>query len=63
MNSRRLTYVLIRTVIFLVAAVVVATLWHWPLVAGIGVGVIGAATLVQLGGVLYLRRTERNATK
>lgn len=61
MNSRRLTYVLVRTLIFFVAALVVAVLWHWTPVAIIAVALTGAAGAVQLGGVLWLRRTERNA--
>lgn len=61
MNSRRLTYLLIRTLIFFVAALVVAVLWHWTSLAIIAVALTGAATAVQLGGVLWLRRSERNA--
>jgi hypothetical protein len=61
MNSRRLTYLLVRTLIFFVAALVVAVLWHWTPVAIIAVALTGAATAVQLGGVLWLRRAERNA--
>jgi hypothetical protein len=63
MNSRRLTYLLVRTLIFFVAALVVAVLWHWSPVAIIAVVLTGAAGAVQLGGVLWLRRTERDAAR
>lgn len=63
MNFRRLTYLLIRTLVFFVAALVVAVLWHWTPVSIIAVALTGAASAVQLGGVLWLRRTERNSAK
>ncbi|MGI8306806.1 hypothetical protein [Saccharopolyspora hattusasensis] len=59
-NKSRLTVLLVRTALFFVAAVVLGFIYDWPSFAVIAVVLTGAAALVQLGGVLWLRRTERN---
>ncbi|MGW3472228.1 hypothetical protein ACWDKQ_28025 [Saccharopolyspora sp. NPDC000995] len=59
-NKSRLTVLLVRTALFFVAAVVLGLIYDWPSFAVIAAVLTGAATLVQLGGVLWLRRTERN---
>ncbi|QIZ39192.1 hypothetical protein FDZ84_01625 [Saccharopolyspora sp. ASAGF58] len=60
MNKSRLTVLLVRTALFFVAAVVLGFIYDWPSFAVIAAVLTGAAALVQLGGVLWLRRTERN---
>lgn len=59
-NKSRLTVLLVRTALSFVAAVVLGLIYDWPSFAVIAAVLTGAATLVQLGGVLWLRRTERN---
>ncbi|MEY8038229.1 MULTISPECIES: hypothetical protein [Saccharopolyspora] len=59
MDARQLTYLLVRTLVFLAVAVVVAALAGWPWYGVAAVGLTGAAAAVQLGGVLWLRRSER----
>lgn len=58
MTSRWLSTLLIRTVIAFVVAVVVLTLVGWSWLGAGAVGLVGAAALIQLGGVVYLRRSE-----
>ncbi|PKW18838.1 hypothetical protein [Saccharopolyspora spinosa] len=60
-NKSRLTVLLVRTALFFVAAVVLGIIYDWPSFSVIAAVLTGAAALVQLGGVLWLRRTERNA--
>ncbi|SDJ94146.1 hypothetical protein SAMN04487820_10374 [Actinopolyspora mzabensis] len=59
MNSRRLTFVLVRTGVFLVAGLVLFAVLGWSPFAAVAVGLIAAAMAVQFGGVVWLRRTER----
>jgi hypothetical protein len=59
MDSRRLMFVLIRTAVFFVLVLIAAVFFHWTPLAVIAVALTGAAALVQLGGVLWLRRSER----
>ncbi|MDP9641095.1 cytochrome c biogenesis factor [Actinopolyspora lacussalsi] len=59
MNSRRLTFVLVRTGVFLVVGLVLFTVIGWSPFAATAVVLIAAAMAVQLGGVVWLRRTER----
>lgn len=59
MNSRRLTFVLVRTGVFLVAGLILFTVIGWSTYAAVAVALITAAMAVQLGGVLWLRRSER----
>ncbi|MGJ7906608.1 hypothetical protein ACOQFL_09030 [Actinopolyspora sp. H202] len=61
MNSRRLTFVLMRTGVFLVAGLVLFTVIGWSSLATTAVVLIAAAMAVQLGGIVWLRRTERTA--
>ncbi|PRW64018.1 hypothetical protein [Actinopolyspora mortivallis] len=58
MNSRRLAFVCARSAVFLVAGLVVFTLLGWSVYGAVAVGLLAAAVLVQLGGVLWLRRSE-----
>ncbi|NYH77864.1 hypothetical protein FHR84_001178 [Actinopolyspora biskrensis] len=58
MNSRRLTLVLVRSAVFLIVGVVLFTLVGWSGYAVVAVGLMAAAILVQLGGILWLRRSE-----
>ncbi|MEU5848396.1 hypothetical protein [Saccharopolyspora shandongensis] len=58
-NKSRLSVLLVRTALFFVAAVVLGFIYEWPSFAVIAAVMTGAATLVQLGGVLWLRRAER----
>ncbi|WP_242687008.1 MULTISPECIES: hypothetical protein [unclassified Actinopolyspora] len=58
MNSRRLTLVLVRSAVFLIVGLVLFTLVGWSGYAVVAVGLMAAAILVQLGGVLWLRRSE-----
>lgn len=58
MNSRRLMLIAIRTAIVLVIAIAAFTAIGWSWFAFLAVGLIAAATVVQLGGALWLRRTE-----
>ncbi|SDP31729.1 hypothetical protein SAMN04487905_103187 [Actinopolyspora xinjiangensis] len=61
MNSRRLTFVLVRTAVFLVVGLVLFTVIGWSPFATFAVVLIGAAMAVQLGGVVWLRRSEAAA--
>lgn len=58
MNARRLTFLLIRTAVVFVVAVVFAVLTGWSALTTTAVVLTGAAAAVQLGGVLYLRQQE-----
>jgi hypothetical protein len=59
MDSRRLTFLLIRTAVFFVLALGAAVYFHWSPMSEIAVALTGGAALVQLAGVLWLRRSER----
>jgi FtsH-binding integral membrane protein len=59
MNSRRMALLLIRTTAFFVIALVVAVLNDWPWFGVVAVALTGAACVMQLAGVLWLRRSER----
>lgn len=59
MNSRRLIILSIRTAVFLVVAIVAATMIGWSTIGIVAVALLGLATLVQLGGALWMRRQER----
>ncbi|ASU78791.1 hypothetical protein CDG81_11450 [Actinopolyspora erythraea] len=61
MNSRRLTFVLVRTGVFLVVGLVLFTVIGWSRFAAFAVVLIGAAMAVQLGGIVWLRRSEAAA--
>lgn len=62
MNSRRMTFLLVRTLVFFVLAVIVVTFigWSWPGV--LAVALIGLAAAAQAGAVLWLRRSEAAST-
>ncbi|MBB5157674.1 hypothetical protein [Saccharopolyspora phatthalungensis] len=62
-NKSRLTVLLVRTSLFFVAAVVLGFIYGWPTFAIIAAALTGGAALVQLGGVLWLRRAEQNASE
>lgn len=49
----------IRSAVFLVVAIAVFTTIGWSWFAFLAVGLIAAATVIQLGGTLWLRRAER----
>ncbi|GAB3300117.1 hypothetical protein [Parasphingorhabdus pacifica] len=59
MNARRMTFLLVRTLVFFVVAVVVVLYvgWSWP--GGLALLLIGLAAAAQGGAVLWLRRSER----
>ncbi|MDA3629609.1 hypothetical protein [Saccharopolyspora oryzae] len=59
MSKNQLTTLLVRTLLFFVIAVVLGFISGWPVYAFIAVALTGGAALVQLGGVLYLARKER----
>lgn len=59
MNKNRLGILLVRTLVFVVAAVVLGVVYDWPSFAVIAVALTGAAALVQFGGWLWLRRAEQ----
>ncbi|QGK70104.1 hypothetical protein GIY23_11720 [Allosaccharopolyspora coralli] len=59
MDASRLTFLLIRTAAVFAVAVVFAVLTGWSTLTTTAVVLTGAATVVQLGGVLYLRQQER----
>ena len=61
MTASRLTFLLIRTAAVFVVAVVFAFVTGWTSLTTAAVALTGAATAVQLGGVLYLRQQERQA--
>jgi hypothetical protein len=63
MNSRRLTFLLIRTAAFFVLALVVAVLYGWSWFGIAAVALTGAALAIQFGGVVWLRRAERKAAE
>jgi hypothetical protein len=58
-NKSRLGVLLVRTGLFFVAAVVLGVVYGWPSFAVIAAALTGGATLIQLGGWLWLRRAER----
>lgn len=58
-NKSRLGVLLVRTGLFFVAAVVIGVVYGWSSFAVIAAALTGGATLVQLGGWLWLRRAER----
>lgn len=60
MNSRRLMVMALRSAVFLAVALAVFFTMGRSWFAFLAVGLIAAATLVQLGGALWLRRTERS---
>lgn len=59
MSKSQLTAVLVRTLLFFAVAVVLGFVSGWVVYAVIAVALTGGAALVQLGGVLWLRRAER----
>ncbi|GAA4849140.1 hypothetical protein GCM10025787_34970 [Saccharopolyspora rosea] len=59
MNSRRLMIVFYRTVVFFVLAVVVSAVYGWPWFGIAAIALTGAAAALQLGGALWLRRTQQ----
>ncbi|MER7080673.1 hypothetical protein SAMN02982929_00631 [Saccharopolyspora kobensis] len=59
MSKSQLTTVLVRTLLFFVVAVVLGFISGWQIYAIIAVALTGGAALVQLGGVLWLARAER----
>lgn len=59
MDSRKMSYLLIRTLLFLAIAVAVFSWFGWSTMGAIATGLIGAAALVQAGAVGWLRRSER----
>jgi hypothetical protein len=58
-NKSRLTVLLVRTLLFFVAALVLGVVYGWPSFAVIATVMTGGAALVQFGGVLWLRRAEQ----
>ncbi|MCI2421743.1 hypothetical protein MOQ72_30335 [Saccharopolyspora sp. K220] len=58
-NRSRLTVLLVRTSLFFVAALVLGVVYGWPWFAVVAAALTGGAALVQLGGVLWLRRAEQ----
>ncbi|MGP4017650.1 hypothetical protein [Saccharopolyspora sp. 5N708] len=62
-NKSRLTVLLVRTALFFAAAVVLGVVYGWPSFAVIAAVLTGGAALVQLGGVLWLRRAEQKDPK
>lgn len=60
MTSRGLTPLLIRTVVALVAMLIVLVIIGWSWWGTLALSLIGCAALVQLGGVLWLRRREQH---
>ena len=58
-TSRRMTLLMIRTLVFFVAALVVASWFGWSWVSGFAVILTGAATAIQAVGAVWLRRTEQ----
>ncbi|GAA2362089.1 hypothetical protein GCM10009854_47060 [Saccharopolyspora halophila] len=58
-NKSRLGVLLVRTGLFFAAAVVIGVVYGWSSFAVIAVALTGGATLVQLGGWLWLRRAEQ----
>ncbi|MER7013583.1 hypothetical protein ABT324_19375 [Saccharopolyspora sp. NPDC000359] len=61
MSKSQLTTVLVRTLLFFAIAVVLGFVSGWQVYAVIAVALTGGAALIQLGGVLWLARAERNA--
>ncbi|MGW1682292.1 hypothetical protein [Saccharopolyspora sp. NPDC002376] len=59
MSKNQLTTVLVRTLLFFVIAVVLGFISGWQIYAVIAVALTGGAALIQLGGVLWLARKER----
>lgn len=60
MTSRGLSALLARTSLALVLAAIVLTITGWSWLGALAIGLIAAAALVQLVGVLWLRRKERD---
>jgi hypothetical protein len=61
MNSRRLTFLLVRTAVVFVLALVVAVHYGWSWFGVAAVALTAAALAIQFGGVLWLRRAESKA--
>ncbi|SFS89331.1 hypothetical protein [Saccharopolyspora flava] len=61
MSKNQLGVLLVRTLLFFVVAVVLGVITGWQVYAIIAVALTGGAALVQLGGWLWLRRTEQDA--
>jgi len=59
MNSRTMSYLLIRTLLFLTAAIAAFSWFGWSDMGYIATGLIGAAAVVQGGAVLWLRQQEK----
>ena len=58
-NKSRLGVLLVRTGLFFAAAVALGVVYGWSSFTLIAVALTGGATLIQLGGWLWLRRAER----
>ncbi|WP_229680108.1 hypothetical protein [Saccharopolyspora thermophila] len=58
-DRSRLTALLVRTALFFAVAVGLAVVSGWSWYGVVAVALTGGAALLQLGGVLWLRRVEQ----